>query len=175
MSSETLPPEKSAVDTPAAPAAPPQPNGVESREGGAASASDLRSTLLAALLRDHVDHLADAIEHGTVSLEGDEVLVRSSEDYRTSLELDMASLEEALAKVLNRKVRVRLGDDLDSSELREVASGASRAPAAGASASARSADGETQERALADPAVQMIQKTFEGQVREVRNLRGYSS
>ena len=168
----------SAVDTPAAPVAlrqPSRPNGVESREDDGQEGSDLRSTLLAALLRDHVDHLADAIEHGTVSLDGDEVLVRSSEDYRTSLELDMASLEEALAKVLNRKVRVRLGDNLDSSELREVASGASRALAAGPSASARSADGETQERALADPAVQMVQKTFEGQVREVRNLRGYSS
>ena len=178
LSSEALPPEKSAVDTPAAPVAPRQPSrptGVESRESAGEAGSDLRSALLAALLRDHVDHLADAIEHGTVSLDGDEVLVRSSEDYRTSLELDMASLEEALAKVLNRKVRVRLGDNLDSSELCEVASGASRAPAAGPSASARSADGETQERALADPAVQMIQKTFEGQVREVRNLRGYSS
>ncbi|MDA1314642.1 MAG: DNA polymerase III subunit gamma/tau [Acidobacteria bacterium] len=138
-------------------------------------ASDLRAALLAALLNDQVDHLADAIEHGTVELIAGEVVVRSSPDYRTSLELDMASLEEALAKLLSKNVRVRLGDNLAADEIQQAVARDVPVPAGGPHSSSDSEAGETKERALADPAVRMVQETFQGNVREVRNLRGYSS
>jgi hypothetical protein len=137
--------------------------------------SDLRAALLAALLSDQVDHLADAIEHGTVEQAGGEVVVRSSPDYRTSLELEMASHEAALAKVLGEKVRVRLGDNLAADEIAQAAARDVPVPAGGPQASSDSDAGESKQRALADPAVKMVQEAFQGQVREVRNLRGYSS
>ena len=137
--------------------------------------SDLRAALLAALLNDRVDHLADAIEHGTVELAGGEVIVRSSPDYRTSLELDTASLEAALAKVLNKNVRVRLGDNLAADEIEQAVARDVPVSADRPNIPSDSEAGETKERALADPAVRMVRETFQGQVREVRNLRGYSS
>jgi DNA polymerase-3 subunit gamma/tau len=150
-------------------------NGQEADAGYPQPPSDLRAELLAALLRDQVDHLADAVEHGTVERVGDEVVVRSSKDYRTSLELDMASLEGAIAKVLKAKVRVRLGDNLGAAEIQQAVSRDVSIPPAGAAGPPESSASETKERALTDPAVRMVQETFQGHVREVRNLRGYSS
>ncbi len=169
-------PAQASAPAPPAPAASPQANGRETPERDSQPPSDLRADLradlLAALLKDHADHLADAVEHGTVERVGDEVVVRSSQDYRTSLELDMASLEAALVKILKKNVRVRLGDNLGAAEIEQAVSRDVPVPPTGPS---ESDAGETKERALADPAVRMVQESFEGHVREVRNLRGYSS
>jgi len=152
----------------------PEPmNGTEASVEQPAAGGDLRSQVLAALLRDHIDHLADAVEHGTVSIEGEEVVVRTSEDYRMTLELDMGSLEPVLAKVVGRKVRVRLGDNLGQTEVSEIVSVDRPVPPDGTAGDSEA--GDLKERALADPAVQMVQKAFPGQVREVRNLKGYTT
>ncbi len=137
-----------------------------------APAGDLRSQVLAALLKDNVDHLADAIEHGSVVLEGEEVLVRTSEDYRMTLELDLGSFEPVVAKVVGRKVRVRLGDNLDQTEVSQIVSVDRPVPPGGGAGDSEASD--LKERALADPAVQMVQKAFPGQVGDVRNLKGYT-
>ncbi|HUG82787.1 MAG TPA: DNA polymerase III subunit gamma/tau [Bryobacterales bacterium] len=169
----------------AAPVATPAANGVHTPGNEAQTSpdlaasespiSDLRAALLDALLNDQVDHLADAIEHGTVELVGGEVVVRSSPDYRTSLQLDTASLEAALAKVLGKKVRVRLGDNLAADEIEQAVARDVPVSANRPNTPSDSEAGDTKERALADPAVRKVQEAFQGQVREVRNLRGYSS
>ncbi len=135
---------------------------------------DLRSRVLAALRSDKSDHLADAVEHGTVSLEGDNFLIRSSADYRTTLELGVDSLETVVAKVVGSRVRVRLGDDLDETESRQIVSVSSAVAIGSGGNTEDSGAGDAEKRALADPAVQMIRNAFTGQIREVRNLRRYS-
>lgn len=155
----------------------PQPeqfNGAEPRAEGLSTDGDLWSRVLATLRSDQSDHLAEAVEHGTVSLEGDNVLIRSSADYRTTLELGMGSLETVMEKVVGSRVRVRLGDDLGETESRQSVSGGSSITIGSGGTTEDSGAGGAEERALADPAVQMIRKAFTGQIREVRNLRGYS-
>ena len=147
-------------------------NGAEINPEQPAAAGDLRSQVLATLLKDNVDHLADAIEHGSVTLEGEEVVVHTSEDYRMTLDLDMGSLEPVVAKVVGRKVRVRLGDNLDQTEVSQIVSVDRPVPPGAAAGDSDASD--IKERALADPAVQMVQKAFPGQVRDVRNLKGYT-
>ena len=149
-------------------------NGVEPRSEDSSTDTDLWSRVLAALRSDHSYHLADAVEHGTVSLEGDNVLVRSSADYRTTLELGMDSLETVVAKVVGSRVRVRLGDDLGETESRQIVPISSPVATGSGDNTEDSGRGGAEERALADPAVQMVRKAFTGQIREVRNLRGYS-
>jgi hypothetical protein len=149
-------------------------NGVEPRSEDSSTDTDLWSRVLAALRSDHSYHLADAVEHGTVSLEGDNVLVRSSADYRTTLELGMDSLETVVAKVVGSRVRVRLGDDLGETESRQIVSVGSPVTTGSGGNTKDSGGSGAEERALADPAVQMVRKAFAGQIREVRNLRGYS-
>ena len=186
--------------TPAQPEGPVQPEtpvgpGSLSRENGAAAASspapeassapeglegNLKSRVLIALHRDDHEHLADAVEYGLLSETDHEVEVRSAADYRATLEFELAILNEAVCRVLGRKVRVRLGDNLSETEVSTIVSGSPPVTGAGErpapESGAPAANGsELMERVLADPKVQQIQQIFEGQIREVRNLRGYSS
>jgi DNA polymerase-3 subunit gamma/tau len=149
-------------------------SGAEPRKEVSSTDGDVRSRVLAALRSDKSDHLADAVEHGTISLEGDNVLIRSPADYRTTLELGVDSLETVVAKVVGSRVHVRLGDDLDETESRQIVSVGSSVTIGSDGTTVDSGAGGAKKRALADPAVQMIQKAFAGQIREVRNLRGYS-
>ena len=166
-------------DATAAPRLTPAPD-----ESAQPAPGDLKSRVLIALNRDGHEHLADAVEHGLLSESDHEVEVRCAADYRTTLELESAVLAETVGRVLGRKVRVRLGDNLSETEVRGIVSGAPKAAGERESAAANSdptgpepaaAGGELMERVLADPKVQQIQQLFEGQIREVRNLRGYSS
>ena len=169
---ETASPENGAAAASApAPEASPAPERIE---------GDLKSRVLIALHRGDHEHLADAVEHGLLSETDHEVEVRSAADYRTTLEFELAILNDAVSGILGRKVRVRLGDDLGETEVSAIvsrspdtaAAGERPAPESGAPAPNGS---ELMERVLADPKVQKIQQLFEGQIREVRNLRGYSS
>ena len=172
------------------PAAPPvaaSPMATSDRKSSAAApaleqpkaADALKRRVLVALHRDEHEPLADAVEHGVLLETDSGVEVRSAADYRTALELELAVLADTIRGVLGRRVRVRLGDDLSETEVSGIVSASSEADA-GESAAPKSrvpaADGsELMERVLADPTVQQIQQLFEGQIREVRNLRGYSS
>jgi DNA polymerase-3 subunit gamma/tau len=165
------------VATPATAAETRTPN-----ENGKAGGGDLRQQLLRVLIKAGDDHLADAIEHGVIEQSGSQIEVRTLADYRTGLEFDLDTLTQVLRDLAGRDVRVSVGSNLTEADLSR------NAAASGGSASARpsaseprdersglTAPGEAAGRALADPEVQKYQKLFEGQVREVRDLRGYSS
>ena len=168
-----------AAAAPAAPRLTPTPE-----ESAQPASGDLKSRVLIVLNRDDHEHLADAVEHGLLLESDHEVEVRCAADYRTTLELESAVLAETVGRVLGRKVRVRLGDNLSETEVGGIVSGAPKAAGEPESAAPNSdsagpepaeAAGELRERVLADPQVQQIRQLFEGQIREVRNLRGYSS
>ena len=169
--------EKVAPENGAAAASSPAPEVSPAPEG---LEGDLKSRVLIALHRGDHEHLADAVEHGLLSETDHEVEVRSAADYRTTLEFELAILNDAVSGILGRKVRVRLGDDLGETEVSAIVSrspdtaGAGERPAPESGAPAPNGS-ELMERVLADPKVQKIQQLFEGQIREVRNLRGYSS
>jgi DNA polymerase III subunit gamma/tau len=144
------------------------------------SASPLRLRLADVLRAQGDDPLADALDHGRVEVKGGQVEIRSLPDYRAVLEMGLALVQEAVRGVLAGNPRVTLGSDLGAAETSSQAgpnsAGLSEAPrsgtAGGGSAPGRS---EAVQRALADPEVQRIQKLFAGQIREVRNLRGYTT
>jgi hypothetical protein len=141
----------------------------------AAGAGDLRSQLMRVLIDAGDEHLADAIEHGAVEQTEKQIEIRTLAEYRTSLEMDMDTLTQSLRQIAGRDVRVTLGSNLQEGELDpSVAPAAARKPAE-RGASNGETPAEAAGRALADPEVQKYQKLFEGQVREVRDLRGYSS
>ncbi len=142
---------------------------------------DLKSKLLIALHSGDAEHLADAVEHGLIHDHGHEVEVRSTADYRASLEIDFDSLKQVILQLLGRKVPVKLGEDLTTAESasREAPGGASNGqspPGTGAGTGpSETANDQLTRHALEDPGVQKIRELFDGQIREVRNLRGYSS
>jgi hypothetical protein len=141
----------------------------------AAGAGDLRTQLMRMLIDAGDEHLADAIEHGAVEQTEKQIEIRTLADYRTSLEMDMDTLTQSLRQIAGRDVRVTLGSNLQEGELDpSVAPAGARKPAERSGKNGET-PGEAAGRALADPEVQKYQKLFEGQVREIRDLRGYSS
>jgi DNA polymerase-3 subunit gamma/tau len=147
--------------------------------GEAPTPSDLRSRLANALRQQGDDSLADALDHGVVEAKGGQIEIRSLPDYRAVLEIGLAMVQEAVRSVAPGNARVTLGSDLAAWE-----SGSQAAPHTASSESPRSLAGSAEsaqgpsdavQRALADPEVQRIQRLFAGQIREVRNLRGYTS
>jgi DNA polymerase-3 subunit gamma/tau len=145
---------------------------------GAIQASDVRMRLAEAMRAEGDDSLADALEHGRVSVNGGVLEVQTLPDYRVLVEMGQGMIEEAARAVLGASVRVKLGNDLAPGDGEPGpksggrATGGSASPPAGQSAPGPS---EAVQRALADPEVQHVQKLFTGQVREVRDLRGYTT
>ncbi len=135
----------------------------------------LRQQLADVLRGQGDDALADALDHGRIEVQAGQVEVRSLPDYRAVVEMDLATLQQAVRDVLAPNARVTLGSDLapEDSVPPPGSAGGSR-PAAGGIASTAGSS-EAAQRALADPEVQKIQKLFTGQIREVRNLRGYTT
>jgi hypothetical protein len=146
--------------------------------GDAEAASDVRLRLAGVLRDQGDDSLADALDHGRVEVKGSQLEIRSLPDYRVVLELGLATVQEAARGVLAGNTRVTLGGDLGAAEAGSPAgphsAGLPETPRPG-NADAAAGASETVQRALADPEVQRIQKLFGGQIREVRNLRGYTS
>jgi hypothetical protein len=149
-----------------------------SARGETEAPADLRSRLANVLRAQGDDSLADALDHGLVEVKGQQIEIRSLPDYRAVLEMSMAILHEAARSILASNARVTLGSDLAAAEpgpaaAPNTASAETPRPVAGSSGSAPRPSDAVQ-RALADPEVQRIQKLFAGQIREVRNLRGYT-
>jgi DNA polymerase-3 subunit gamma/tau len=132
---------------------------------------ELKQKLVQALRRQGDESVADAVDHGTVASFANKVEIRSLADYQTSLEFSLSVLEDAVAEAMGRRVRVLLGDVLESPPQGPAALSNTNT----GSDSVVAAEGDAAQRALADPEVQKIQQLFGGRVREVRNLRGYSS
>lgn len=139
------------------------------------SASDLRLRLAAALRGQGDDSLADALDHGRLEVKGGQVEIRSLPDYRAVLEIGLATVQEAVRSVLAGNSRVTLGGDLGAAESGSQAVSSSEASRPGPAGGESPGRSEVAQRALADPEVQRIQKLFAGQIREVRNLRGYTT
>jgi DNA polymerase-3 subunit gamma/tau len=138
---------------------------------------DLRARLTAALQAQGDEPLADAIEHGRLEASDGALLIRTLADYRAVLDLSLRVVAETASRILGRPTRVTLGDNLDATEApsraaEEALADPKRPPA---STSAPPGESEAAQRALADPEIQKIQQLFAGQIREVRNLRGYAS
>jgi DNA polymerase-3 subunit gamma/tau len=153
--------------------------GSEDPAGGeAGTASGVRLRLAGVLRGQGDDSLADALDHGRLEVKGSQLEIRSLPDYRVVLEIGLATVQEAVRGVLAGNTRVTLGGNLGVGEAGSPAgphaAGLPQTPRPG-NADAASGASETVQRALADPEVQRIQKLFAGQIREVRNLRGYTS
>jgi hypothetical protein len=131
------------------------------------------------LIKGGDDLLADAIEHGVVEESGNQVEIRTLADYRTGLEFDLDTLAQVLREIAGRDIRVTVGRNLTEADLSGSPAGGTTAKTSGSGSrdagAAKTAPGEAAGRALADPEVQKYQELFEGRVREVRDLRGYSS
>ncbi len=130
----------------------------------------VKARLLDALREAGDDFAADAVQHGAVEESDAGAVVRPSPIDRTTIELCWSSIEAAAKKA--GVTPIRLGENSAESSS-AVASPATNEPAA-ANESAE-VESEAAKRALADPDVQAFQERFPGQIREIRNLREYSS
>ena len=136
----------------------------------AAGGDSPKARLLAALRDADEDFAADAVEHGTVEVSGSGVVVRPSPLDRTTIELCWSSIEAAAKKA--GIAPIKLGED---SAQGGPAVGSPRPNESAAANASPEAESEAAKRALADPDVQAFQERFPGQIREIRNLREYSS
>ena len=130
----------------------------------------LKARLLEALRDAGEDFAADALDHGAVDESDSGGIVRPSPMDRTTIELCWSSIDAA-AKIAGIGP-IKLGED--SAER----SPAVALPEAGESTAANGlpeTESEAAKRALADPDVQAFQERLPGQIREIRNLREYSS
>ncbi len=130
--------------------------------------NNLKTQLAKSLADGGHTFLADAIIAGEVEQIENAVEIRTTADRRTMLEFGLAAVEASLAKLLGKRPNVKLGNDL--AEAPSAPDGAAEA----ASEPESQQDDEVSRRALADPAVKEFQKLFEGQVRQVRDLREYT-
>jgi DNA polymerase-3 subunit gamma/tau len=130
--------------------------------------NNLKTQLAKSLTDGGHTFVADAINSGEVEQNGNAIEVRTTPDHRTMLEFGLGDVEASLTKLLGKKPNVKLGNDLTEAAV---------APNGAADAAPElesQQDDEVSRRALADPAVQEFQKLFEGQVRQVRDLREYT-
>lgn len=153
---------------PARPAAPAPP--VAATAKTTTADGSLKARLLEALRDAGDDFTADAVQHGGVEELGSGATVRPSPMDRTTIELCWSSIEAAAKKA--GIAPIKLGEDSAES------SPAAASPQAAGSNDASDTpelESEAAKRALADPDVQAFQERFPGQIREIRNLREYSS
>jgi DNA polymerase-3 subunit gamma/tau len=127
----------------------------------------LKERLLAAMLDAGEDFAAEALRHAAVEANGAGIVLRPSSIDRTTIELTLSGIETA-AKAGGLGA-VKIGDDLAEAE---APAQASSQPSTNESSGIES---DAAKRALADPDFQAFQERLPGQIREVRNLREYSS
>ncbi len=132
-------------------------------------ADNLKSVLAKDLKDNGHAFAADAILAGEVKQSGGAVEIRTTADYRAIIEFGLRDIEASLEKLLETEPDVKLGSDLTGGA----------APANGSTAAPPEVevkqDDAVNRRALADPVFQKFQKLFEGQVRQVRDLRKHTS
>lgn len=129
--------------------------------------SPLKDRLVAALRDGSDDFAADAVAHGAVEAQGAGAVLRPSPMDRTTIELCWSSIEKAAKS--GGIGAIKLGEDLDADAAPVKAAVAPQA------SESSPTEGEAAQRALADPDVQAFQEHLPGQIREIRNLREYSS
>jgi DNA polymerase-3 subunit gamma/tau len=171
-SAAVRPPSATAPKTAPAPAAEqkrqqqPAPPAAKS----AAADGSSKARLLEALKAAGEDFAADAIQHGAVEESGPGATVRPLPLDRTMIELGWPAIEAAAKRA--GIAPIRLGDDFAGSGPAVASPQPNESAAANETPETES---EAAKRALADPDVQAFQERFPGQIREIRNLREYSS
>jgi hypothetical protein len=157
-------PRQEAPPEPVPPAAPPP-------AGGDAT---LREKLVVALRADGDEFTADAIEHSLVTVTGNQVEIRAPLDFELSLQMALSHVEALAGRLLGATARVKLGGALDDTESMQTQTVAAESASNGAAVP--EPKGEAAERALTDPEVAKFRTAFpDGNIREVRDLREYSS
>jgi hypothetical protein len=129
-----------------------------------------RERLIAALRDTGEDFAADAVQHGVVEESGSVAILRPSPLDRTTIELCWSAIEAAAKK--SGVAPIRLGED---SAVNSPAAALPQVNEGAAATEPTEAESEAARRALADPDIQAFQERFPGQIREIRNLREYSS
>lgn len=129
---------------------------------------DLKPRLAKALKDSGETFMADAIAAAEIEQNGRAVTIHAPADQRTMIELGLEDIAAALAKLLETKPNVTLGNDLADAATPPDSS----ADATGGEEPPQ--DDEVNRRALSDPVVQKFQRLFEGQVRQIRNLKEYT-
>lgn len=134
----------------------------------------LREKLVLALRQDGDDFTADAIEHSLVTVSGNQVEIRAPLDFELSLQMALSHVEALAARLLGASARVKLGSALDDTESMQTRS--APVETANNGSAVPEPKGEAAERALSDPEVAKFRAAFpDGNIREVRDLREYSS
>jgi DNA polymerase-3 subunit gamma/tau len=125
-------------------------------EAPAPETGQWRARIHAALVALGKDFTADAVEHATVTVEGNEIVFAAPAEFRLSL--TPADLEAAVLQAAGRPLRIRVSFREGTAE--------PQAPVA------RSQPAENVEtRALSHPEVQRFRDVFGGEVRQVRDLK----
>jgi hypothetical protein len=134
----------------------------------------LREKLVVALRADGDEFTADAIEHSLVTVTGNQVEIRAPLDFELSLQMALSHVEALAGRLLGATARVKLGGALDDTESMQTQTVAAESASNGAAVP--EPKGEAAERALTDPEVAKFRTAFpDGNIREVRDLREYSS
>jgi len=122
-------------------------------------AGDPRQRLYELLHERNHAHLADAVEHASLSASGGDLNITAPKSY--GLYFRDPAFEEAVREVFGRQLRVK------------HTAGEGAAPPAGpvSAAPAAAQEDEASARALSNPEVQRFRDVFGGEVRKVRNLK----
>jgi DNA polymerase-3 subunit gamma/tau len=117
---------------------------------------DPRERLLAHLTQNELTHLADAVEHSSVTVAGSELQIVTAKTYKLYLEDRHfeAAVREAFGKPM--RIKISVGE-----------AGETAAPAA----PPVSRDDDLTNRALGHEEVRRFREVFGGEVRKVRNLK----
>lgn len=158
------PSEPPAAATP--PKADPKPASPPSGE------DDFGPQVIGALTESDAAFLVDALRASRVTRKGRVVTISTSDEWETMIELNRMTLEAALFALVGGRPDVRIvRDDGESS-----GQGGSETQPASPARPAAPASGEKElhQRALSDPGVLEFQKSFEGKVTNVLDLRTQS-
>jgi hypothetical protein len=124
--------------------------------GPPAGSADTLAKLHSTLLESNQTHIADAVQHSTLTESPSELVVTTPKMY--VMYLKQPAFEAAVRQVLGKQIKITIRQGAD-------------APAASAAPQPPPPD-EVAARALSHPEVQRFQETFPGsQVRAVRNLK----
>jgi DNA polymerase-3 subunit gamma/tau len=126
-----------------------------------------KERLLAAMLGAGEEFAAEAMQHALIEEAEASVVLRPSAVDRTTIELTWSGIEKA-AKASGIGP-IKLGDNLV--DFKAPAQAASQQ----SSEDSSPMDSEAAKRALADPDIQAFQERLPGHIKEIRNLREYSS
>jgi DNA polymerase-3 subunit gamma/tau len=124
----------------------------------AEAAGEPRERLFSLLHQQNHSHLADAVEHASLSVSGGDLNIVAPKSY--GLYFRDRAFEEAVREVFGRPLRVKF----TPGEIEAAPSSDDRPPATDSQDDAAG-------RALSNPEVQRFREVFGGEVRKVRNLK----